>query len=227
MGLCLLVLAGVAVSVPAVQAAEPEEAGFPVYKPPLRGVPAVRVGGGTRGAGDTATEVYVLTPEHMGLTSKSQPVLFWYLSRAVTASYDFVLIAETDYEPLVEARLTGIESAGIQRIALADFDVHLQPGVQYRWSVAVVMDQVHRSGDIMSSGMIEYIEPPAGLLANVEKASGEARVAQYAAAGLWYDALLSLDELMRSGTDVTRYRQMRASLLQQVGLNSVAAAVGG
>ena len=123
--------------------------------------------------------------------------------------------------------MTGIKSAGIQRIALADLDVHLKPGVQYQWSVAVVMDEARRSGDILSSGMIEYIEPPASILANAEKASGEVLVAQYAAAGLWYDALLSLDELIRSGTDVTRFRQIRASLLQQVGLDTVAAAVGG
>lgn len=227
MGLFLSILAGMEVIGPAVRAAEPAAAGFPVYQPPLRGVPAARVGGGTRGVGNAATAIYVLTPDHMGLTSKSQPVLFWYLSHAVKANYEFVLIAEADYEPLVETTLTGIESAGIQRIALADLDVHLKPGVQYQWSVAVVLDQGQRSGDILSSGMIEYIEPPAGILASAEKASGEARVARYAAAGLWYDALQSLDELIRSGTDVTRFRQMRASLLQQVGLNAVAAAVGG
>ena len=225
--LFLLVFAGMTAIGPAVHAAESEVAGYPVYKPPLRGVPAARVGGGTRGGSDTATEVYVLTPEHMGLTSKPQPVLFWYLSHMVVAKYEFVMIAETDYEPLVEATLTTVKSAGIQRIALADLDVQLQPGVQYQWSVAVVMDQAHRSGDVLSSGMIEYIEPPAGILANAEKASGEVRVAQYAAAGLWYDALLSLDELIRSGRDTSRFRQMRASLLQQVGLNTVAAAVGG
>lgn len=226
-GLFLLLLAGMTVVDPVVHAAGPEETGFPVYQPPSRGMPAARVGGGTRGVGDAATEVFVLTPEHMGLTSKSQPVLFWYLSRVVRASYEFVLIAMADDEPLVETMLTDIRSAGIQRIELADFDVHLQPGMQYQWSVAVVMDEASRSGDILSGGMIEYIQPPAGSLVNVKNAAVEARVTQYAAAGLWYDALQSLDELIRSGTDAARFRQMRASLLQQVGLNTVAAAVGG
>ena len=71
MGLFLSVFASMAVIGPAVHAAEPEAVGFPVYKPPLRGVPTARVGGGTRGGGDVATEIYVLTPEHMGRSAYS------------------------------------------------------------------------------------------------------------------------------------------------------------
>ena len=136
-------------------------------------------------------------------------------------------MAEMDYEPLVEAELKTVESAGIQRIALADFGVELKPGVPYQWSVAVVMDEEQRSGDILASGMIEHLVPPAGIMTRVANASGEERVGQYAGAGLWYDALQSLDELIRSGKNVTRLEQVRASLLEQVGLQNVAVAVGG
>jgi hypothetical protein len=198
-----------------------------MYKPPLRGAPLARMGGGTRGEGDDAPEVYVLTPEHAGLASRDQPVLYWYLSRAVKARYEFVLMAETDYEPLVETELTAVDAAGIQRIALADFDVRLKPDVPYQWSVAVVMDEGQRSGDVLASGMIEYVEPPAGIKTRAGNASGEERIRVYAGAGLWYDALQSLDELIREGTDVERMRQVRGSLLEQVGLEQVAVATGG
>jgi hypothetical protein len=224
--LCLSSFAGLSLISPASHAAEPAQAGFPVYKPPLRGTPAARVGGGTRGEGNDAAAVYVLAPEHTGLTSQPQPVLYWYLSRAIRADYEFVLIAEADYEPLLEITLSDVESAGIQRIALADHGVSLQPDVQYQWSVAIVVDRQQRSGDILASGMIEYVEPPAGIMARVANAGGEDRVRHYAAAGLWYDALQSLDDLIRSEQGSVRLQQVRASLLEQVGLAAVAAAVG-
>jgi hypothetical protein len=169
----------------------------------------------------------VLAPDHTGLTSRPQPVLYWYLSGPVTASHEFTLIAATDEEPLAEIMLSGVESAGIQRVDLADLGIRLKPDVEYQWSVAVVMDRQQRSGDILASGRVEYIEPPAGIMTGVANAHGEERVSHYAAAGLWYDALQSLDELIRSAQANLRLRQIRSSLLEQVGLEEVAAALGG
>lgn len=218
-----LVLAGIAALSPVAYAADPEVVDFPVYKPPLRGAPLARMGGGTRGEGDGAPEVYVLTPEHAGLTSQNQPVLYWYLSLAVKARYEFVLITETDSEPLVETELAVVDAAGIQRIALADYDVRLKPDVSYQWSVVVVMDESQRSGDVLASGMIEHVKPPTGIIIRAANASGEERIRVYAGAGLWNDALQSLDEFIRAGTDVERMRQVRASLLEQVGLGNISA----
>lgn len=229
----LFALAALLVSslVPGVMAfADEVEAGtsMPVYKPPMRGAPLARMGGGTRGTGDDAPVVTVLTPEHMGLTSQSQPVLYWYLSSvAPAARYEFVLMAEDDYDPLVETALQDIKSAGIQSIKLADHKVSLKPDVSYQWSVAVIMDSTQRSSNILSSGMIEYIKPAEGIMTRVKNAADEERVGQYAGAGLWYDALQSLDEMIASNPGDTRLQKMRASLLQQVGLDKVAAAVGG
>ncbi|MDH5515163.1 MAG: DUF928 domain-containing protein [Gammaproteobacteria bacterium] len=220
-------LTGLLLPAQALHAAEPPAAGFPIYKPPLRGTPAARVGGGTRGEGDDVPAIYVLAPEHTGLTSQPQPVLYWYLSNAIEAGYEFVLIADGEYEPLVEIKLTGVETAGIQRIALADLGVSLKPDVQYQWSVTIVMDAQQRSGDVLASGMIEYIKPPAAIMTRVANARGEERIRHYAGAGLWYDALQSLDEQIKSQPGTGRLQQVRASLLKQVGLDKVAAAAGG
>jgi hypothetical protein len=90
------------------------------------------------------------------------------------------------------------------------------------------MDSTQRSSNILSSGMIEYIEPAKGIMTRVENAAGVERVGQYAGAGLWYDALQSLDEMIASNPgDAARLHKMRASLLNQVGLATVAAADGG
>src|SRR5437867_13335867 len=53
-------------------------ASAPVYKPPLRGAPGGRVGGGTRGTQERDIFVLsVLAPDHTGLTTREQPSLFW------------------------------------------------------------------------------------------------------------------------------------------------------
>src|SRR5437867_965146 len=49
-----------------------------VYKPPLRGAPAVRIDGGSRGSGLSLICLTVLAPDQTGLTVQEQPTLFWY-----------------------------------------------------------------------------------------------------------------------------------------------------
>src|SRR5437899_2800630 len=62
----------------------PTTGNVPIYKPPLRGAPGGRVGGGTRGAPDRSVVLSVLTPDHSGLTTQEQPSLYWYLSQPTT-----------------------------------------------------------------------------------------------------------------------------------------------
>ena len=52
------------------------------YKPPLRGAPLTRVGGGTRGIGNTLA-VNVLAPGETGLTTQEKPTIYWFASQAV------------------------------------------------------------------------------------------------------------------------------------------------
>ena len=45
----------------------------PVYKPPLRGKPRARIGGGVRSATADWPSLFVLVPEHTGQTISAQP----------------------------------------------------------------------------------------------------------------------------------------------------------
>ena len=47
----------------------------PIYKPPLRGAPGGRVGGGTRGSGREVFVLTVLAPDHSALTVSEQPAI--------------------------------------------------------------------------------------------------------------------------------------------------------
>src|SRR5690348_12331481 len=64
---------------------------IPVYKPPVRGAPGGRVGGGSRGDSQTF-QLSVLAPSHTGQTIHEQPVLFWYVSKALTSPIEFTLV---------------------------------------------------------------------------------------------------------------------------------------
>jgi hypothetical protein len=47
-------------------------------------------------------------------------------------------------------------------------------------------------------------------------------VHRYAAAGLWYDAIKAISDLIQAHPQMKIYRKQRASLLEQVGLKEIA-----
>ena len=194
----------------------------PVYQPPRRGSPAVRVGGATRGAGDPLPALHVLAPDHIALTVQAQPVFQWYLSKPATVRFEFALVSENNIDPVLEHDFGVIQSDGIQQLDLAATDITLEPGVPYQWSVALIPDEAARSGDVVASGMIERIAMPADLAARLAGSTSDYEQAiAYAEAGIWYDALAILSELIRENPDDATLRTQRAALLEQVGLPAV------
>jgi hypothetical protein len=120
----------------------------PIYKPPVRGAPGGRVGGGTRG-GDQTFTLSVLAPNHTALTGKEQPNLYWYVSKSISTPIVFTL-SDDGANPVVEQTLATPFDMGIHRVRLADFGVRLAPGKQYRWFVSLVSDPKRRSRDILA-----------------------------------------------------------------------------
>jgi hypothetical protein len=62
--------------------------------------------------------------------------------------------------------------------------------------VALVPDEQTRSSDVIASGMIERIAMPEGLAERLVGAGRREQVNLYAQAGIWYDALAVLSELL-------------------------------
>jgi hypothetical protein len=200
-------------------------AGF-TYRPPMRGAPAARIGGGTRGIGDTTLELAVLAPDHTGLTTKEQPTLYWYVSKAVPARLEVTVINDAAIDPALEQEVAAPRQAGIQRIDLAKTDTKLEPGVEYRWFVSAVADPGQRSNDVVASGTIERITPDDVLKRKIAGAD-EGTLAQiYAEAGVWYDAIDALSRMIDKSPNDSALRSQRAALLAQVGLRNAAAFAG-
>jgi hypothetical protein len=188
----------------------------------MRGAPAARIGGGTRGIGDMTLELVVLAPDHTGLTTREQPTLYWYVSKPVPAHLEVTVINDQAIDPALEEELGAPRSAGIQSIDLAKAGVKLKPGVEYRWFVSAIADPDQRSNDVVASGTIERITPDEALKRKIAGANGRDLARVYAQAGVWYDTIDTLSRMIEKSPGDSVLREQRAALLEQVGLKSVA-----
>ena len=191
----------------------------PVYKPPVRGAPGGRVGGGTRGTDQTFV-LSVVAPNHTGLTTQEQPELFWYLSKAISTPMEFTVMDDQGVKPLIETSLGIPSQPGIQRVRLADYGVRLEPGKHYEWFVALVIDPDKRSKDVLAGGAIERVER-----SEAQASMSVTDLASfYADHGIWYDAIAAVSNLIEATPNDSALRRQRAALLEQAGLQEIAEA---
>ena len=195
------------------------EAIVPVYNPPSRGAPGGRIGGGTRGGGNIFV-LSVLAPDHSGFTTREQPSLYWFISKSTSLPVEVTVMDPQGIKPILETQLPPPTKAGIQRVRLADYNIHLAPGAAYRWFVAVVPDADRRSKDILAGGAIERVALQEDVKAKLAKASDKEVPSVYAQEGLWYDALNSISDLIDAAPQNQELQNQRTALLKQVGLPS-------
>lgn len=199
-----------------------QDSKVPVYKPPLRGAPASRVSGGSRGIGDETPRLAVLAPDHTGLTTQEQPTLYWYITHPVATRLEITVINEQTIQPLLEKKLNTPARAGIQKLSLKDFGLSLKQGIEYRWFVGLVNDPQQRSSDIIASGTIQRTPMPQGLKDKLAGADRKRTPFIYAEEGYWYDALDAISGLISAHPGDRELHEQRAALLEQAGLEEAA-----
>ena len=197
------------------------DATAPIYQLPKRGAPGGRVGGGTRGGQQNTFVLSVLAPDHSGFTTSEQPNLYWFISNATTLPVEVTLMDPEGIQPILETKLSGPITAGVHRIRLSDYNVHLKPGAAYRWFVSVVPDADRRSKDITAGGAIERVDMPEALEAKVAQAKKGDLPSIYAEAGIWYDTVAAISDLIDAAPQDQALRKQRTALLAQVGLNGI------
>ncbi len=209
------------IALPVASAQQPAASETPEYKPPVRGAPARRVGGSSRGA-EELPFVAVIAPDHVGHTISEQPALYWFVSRRSPVRVEITLIDSAGVKPVVEASITNAEP-GIHRFSLAEHKVRLKPGEEYQWSVSLVSDDKQRSNDVVSQGSVQLVAPAAQLQAKLAGLPRSAQARVYAAEGVWYDAMAAISESIAAQPADGTLRAARASLLEQAGLKDAAA----
>jgi len=196
----------------------------PLYTPPKKLTPRARVGGDVRGTDGTEPEIKALVPDHVGLTIKETPLVNWFVSKST--SYEVIVTLRDDRSPRAfqEKSIPPPKQPGIYTINFKELGFMLEPNVQYRWFVSVIRDPNQHSNNPVAGGVIERCEfnacmvelKPVLTCANDEDVLGNAH------AGLWYDAMGCLCNLIDADPKNDKLRRLRARLLKDVGLNGVA-----
>jgi hypothetical protein len=192
------------------------------FKAPLRGAPATRVGGASRGAA-TAMSVDVLAPNQTGYTTHARPTIYWYVSETIKKPVEVTITGtrlEDAVKPLLEVTLQPPIRKGIHALRLEDHGVSLKPDVEYQYFVAVVNNYNQRADDVIAGGSIKRVSASADVQAKLKQASPLKAAEVYAESGIWYDAIDALSKEIAANPAL---RAQRAALLEQVGLNDVAA----
>ena len=196
------------------------------YKPPLRGAPLTRVGGGTRSFGNNVLAVNVLAPSDTGYTLQERPTIYWFASQPIDKPVELTITSTESLQdaakPLLEITLQPPIVKGIHAFRLADHGVALKPGVVYQWFVAVVHNAAQRSNDVLAGGTIKRVAD-SPVQAQLKQASPAQLPAIYAEAGIWYDAIDQLSRQISANQSDRQLRERRAGLLEQVGLREAAA----
>jgi hypothetical protein len=181
---------------------------------------SVRTGGFVRSIGSSGPSVEVLSPDHVGWTSRSAPTLYWRLSEDTALDVELVISDDQSPEPLLEARLAETHAAGIHALSLADRGLELSPDVTYRWSVSLITDEERRSKDRFASSALVYRPPSEGAATQLAAAPAGHLAHQYALQGYWYDAFDQLTLWLQAEPRDARLLEHRAALLEQVGLGA-------
>lgn len=200
-----------------------DELSQPLYTPPKKFTPRARVGGDVRGTDGADPEVKALVPDHVGYTVKATPVLSWFMSHATAHEVRFTLRDDRSTRSFQERTIAAPKEPGIYSINLKDLGLSLEPNVQYKWFVSVIRDAQSPSKDIVAGGVIERCELSECIVERDAKLGcTDQSVMDNARAGLWYDAMGCLCNLIDSDPKNDKLRRLRARLLKDVGLNGVA-----
>src|SRR5438094_828534 len=89
---------------------------LPVYKPRKDNAPRGRIDGESCGGPTGDMVLRVLAPDHVGFTVKSEPTLYWYLSKVTTIPVEFTLVDTRKISPVVEKSLPAPRQPGVQKI---------------------------------------------------------------------------------------------------------------
>ncbi len=201
--------------------------------PPTIGTPQ----GSGRGAGsrgpackryENVTALVPLTqpptqPTRWGLTTREYPTIWLSAPQGLAASVPIELViqeaaGQNRFRTVVQ---TSEVSAGIFSLALPTAAPPLQIGKTYRWSISIYCDPDAIDIPVTVQGLIQRVALPSKLqsqIATTHNVSEQANL--YARNGLWYDALTTLGEGLRSHDDPGIATALK-DLLRQANLNGM------
>jgi len=201
------------------------------FRPPRGpgpGAPVNTIAGGKRGACQTGEESpYALKPASgIGETVAEYPTVFWYMPQTSAQKVEF-LLKDANGNKVYTAHYALTKSAndvegapGIRSLtlpALANLSP-LEIGQQYHWELTLICDSLDRSTDMVVEGEIKRVALDPILARRLRLATPQQRVALYAKAGLWHEALSTMIELQRDRPNDANLAATWDNLLESEGM---------
>lgn len=211
---------------------------FPAYKPKPRGIPSVRVSGGTRSPGGLSCIndpqgprlTSIFPDDDLGYSTDSYPTFHWYMPSNNASHVEFHLYEVIDnedgiYEPIYQTAFVPSSTAGIATLQLSESagSAPLTSDSYYYWSVEVYCPD-DTTPVMMTEGFVEVVTPDPELAADLANSSGVARAAIAAENSLWFDTTRALTDQLKAQPDNRQAITSWQTLLESIGLENIAEA---
>ncbi|MGB3136539.1 MAG: DUF928 domain-containing protein [Nodosilinea sp.] len=196
------------------------DGGTGYYEPPKTSdAPRRTTGGGTRsyGCGDAVPiDITALAPQtHIGQTAATRPTLTWFVADETPYPVEIQLYRYLSSDPDSDrVERLGIYNAGPSQLGymtftLPDSEPDLVVGETYRWKVILQCSPSQPSRNRLDEADFQVVAPPADLALADDPVQ---QAQQYAAAGLWYDAIAVLSQAPVSPAAAAFRRELVAEL---------------
>ena len=202
-----------------------------VPTPPDQGAPSGRQrGGASRGDCMAYQDLAALVPLVDGSvwsqTSSPTPDFFFYIPQSLTADVPLEIVVQDSDDNYVFRQQFSVDApAGILTVPVSSPGAELTPGESYSWTFSIYCDAARPSASVAVFGTVTRVAD-----AGVAEAGHPLTPAQqldlakqYAAAGIWHEALALTLALHQADPDNADYLAALDNLLQQAGLADLAA----
>jgi hypothetical protein len=201
--------------------------------PPDQGTPTGRQrGGASRGDCMDYQDLTALVPVVEGSvwsqTSSPTPDFFFYVPQALTPEVPLEMVVQDSGDNYVFRKQFSVDApAGILTLPVNSEGAGLNPGETYAWTFSIYCDGARPSASVSVFGTVTRVadavmtEP--GRTLTPEQQLDLAR--QYAAAGIWHEALALTLGLYQAEPNNADYLEALDALLQQAGLADLSPAV--
>lgn len=155
--------------------------------------------------------------DHTGLTSSTSPRLWWFLSADTELPVEIMVVDPDGIDPLLSLESTRPHEAGLHSIDLAEHGVELEPGIEIRWFVSLLVDPDDSSNNPVAAGSLRVIPGSDTRRQSAEQARGVERGHVLAQLGLWYDAydfFASLSDVNPGDASILRHRDRMRELVR-------------
>ncbi|BAZ40312.1 hypothetical protein NIES4101_62730 [Calothrix sp. NIES-4101] len=214
---------------------------IPPQPPPDRGTTGTRGNSASRGCDANGQTLMALVPAYepkvgltqvWGLTYAERPNLLFFVpyQNTVIANMEFVLQKQINNksQTIYRTSLTSI-SPGIINVSLPETLAPLEPETMYHWFLKVRVKCNLEGTSQISSNQLDYVEGWIQRAKNnptltelIQQAKPQQKPTIYAEQGIWYDAIATLAQLRLANPQDTTLMATWTSLLNSVGLESLA-----